>query len=151
MADLQTLRLPFKTWTTTFSVSADGLISFTDKGVTTTLLDLGDIDWERIVVDLDVTSATGTTPTLDLKLKTVNTGLGTAIAAGTLNLTDGGGTACAMTQATAATREIKAFGRRNADADGAGVSNAGRFLSAYADLGGTTPVFGGRLTIYAGL
>lgn len=153
MANLERLLEPSKVFKGTATVTADGLLNFhniTPEGGSSPYLDLSDVDWERIVVDLDVSAASGTSPTLDVKGKTLNVSSGTAIATGTCNAIDGGGTAFAMTQATAATREIKALGRRNADADAAGVSNVGKYFALYGDVGGTSPSFTITYTVYVG-
>ncbi|MGB0718498.1 MAG: hypothetical protein ACPGO7_04120 [Alphaproteobacteria bacterium] len=148
---LEKLRLPSKVFTFSATITEDGAVTLNGSGgESDTWVDLANIDWERVIVDLDVTAVSGTSPTLDLKLKTANSKEGTAVATGTLNAVDGNAAAMAMTQATAATREIKGFGRRNSDADAAGVSNIGKFFGLYADVSGTSPSFTVNGTVYFG-
>jgi len=138
----------YKTYRYNFSaLGTDGFASFTDdynNPVTYLPIPAG---WDRIIAQLDVTTANGTSPTLDCKFKTLVNNGGTAPVTGTLNLTDSNGTAFAMTQSTAASNEIKAIARKGSDADGPGISNAGTWLAAFLDFGGTSPAFTGTLSI----
>lgn len=129
------------------SFAADGLMSFTDLyGETSQYLPVP-ANYDEIIIDQDITAVTGTSPTLDTKLKTVINKAGTAPAAGTMDATDGGGTAIAMTQVTAVAREIKSVARKNADADAAGVANIGSHIALYGDVGGTSPTFTGEVFV----
>jgi len=153
MASLETLLQPSKVFVFSGTLTADGLLSFSNPngdGVDTPYLDLSGIDWERIVVDMDVSAASGTSPTLDLEAKTVNIASGTTPTTSLCDVKDGSGTAFAMTQATAATREIKALGRKNSDADGAGVANVGKYIAFFAETGGTSPSFTTKVVVYVG-
>jgi hypothetical protein len=143
------LRKPYKQWTGTFTVTADGMLTFTNPdGTTASWLYVGDVDWERCTIGLDVTAApTGTSPTLDLKLKTKAAKGGTAAGASTMDAKDTAGAAVAMTQATAAGRESKTFARLGNTASSA---NIGPYVGLYADVGGTTPSFTFNATLYFG-
>lgn len=139
---------PNAVFTGTFTnVSADGFVTLSGPGQSGELVDIGDVDWERIVIDWDVTALSGTN-TIG-KLKTANVKTGTAVAAATMDAKDGGGTAIVTTTRTGAGRELVVIGRKNADADGPGVSNVGRFIGFYLDTTSITDL-DGTVTIYVG-
>lgn len=147
MADLDTLRLGKKIWTGSFTgITSDQLLAiFTDKGQANSgLVDISDVDWERIVIDLDVTTLTGTSVTF--KLKTANTRGGTAIAATTQDAKNGAGTAIDSGSLTAAGRVMFAVARY--DADNA-ASNIGALIGLYADVTSITALVG-NVSIYVG-
>lgn len=132
MADLARLREPSKRWTYSGIISADGMLTFTDgSSNSSTWMDLGDVDWERIVIDADITTVTGTTTTLSLKLKTANSKTGTQPDATIMAAKDTGGTAITVAAATtAATRTVQALLRYN----GTGPATVGRYLGIFADV-----------------
>lgn len=146
MANLHTLRHSHKVFTGPFSnIAADGFVTLSGSGQDSgTLMDIGDIDWERIVVDLDITALTGTN--VIGKLKTCNVKSGTAIAATTMDAKNGAGTANVSSTATAAGRELHALARMDTDS---GPSNVGRFIGYYLDTSSITDL-DGTVTIYVG-
>lgn len=148
MADLQTLKSVQRTFSVAFTTSASGMLKFTKPdGTQTTWLDIGDVDWDHITIDNDVTSAAGTTETLDTKLKTCVAPNGTAPTNSTLDAKDAGGTGIAMTQVTtSAAREVKSYAKNTSS----GAANIGRYIGIWQQLGGTAPVYSGTLTIYVG-
>lgn len=152
MANLDTLKLGKKVFTGTFSnITSDQLLAIFNDGESSTAswLPIGDIDWERIVIDLDVTTLTGTNAIF--KLKTCNNKNGTAVTATTLDAKDGTGTAVASATLTGAGRSLIAVSRTGAgDFDTNAVTpNIGQFIGLYADVT-TLSDLDGTVTIYVG-
>lgn len=143
---LETLKKPFATFKGTFTnIAADGFVSFTQKGVTTNYLDIGDVDWERIVIDWDVTALSGTN--CIGKLKTLNDpAASTAPTATTMDAKDGAGNAVVTTTRTGAGRELVVVSRQDQDTGG---SNIGRYIGFYLDTSSITDL-DGSVTIYVG-
>lgn len=149
MAELATLRKPGRVFTGTFTgiTSDQALAIFPDStGAAVAFMDIDDLDWDRIVVDLDITSYSGTSVTF--KLKTCNNKSGTAIAATTMDLVDGAGSNVTSGSKTAVGRSLFKASRLHPGTTH-GMSNAGKFLVLYADVT-SIALLAGRVTIRVG-
>ncbi len=149
MPNTETLRKASRVFTGTFTgiTSDQALAIFPDSsGASVAFMDISDIDWDRAVVDLDITSYSGTSVTF--KLKTCNTKSGTAIAATTMDLVDGAGSNVTSGSKTATGRSLFKCSRLHPGTTH-GMSNAGKYLVLYADVTSIAKL-AGSVTIYIG-
>lgn len=148
MSNLSLLRKPSTALTFNFTgITSDQILTWTnpDTGmVGDSLLYIGDVDWERIVLDIDVTSFTGTN--VIFKLKTCNKRGGTAIAATTMDAKNGAGANVASSTITAVGRELVTVARFDTDN---GASNIGGFIGIYADVNSVS-VLAGTISVFVG-
>lgn len=150
MGDLQTLRYCQKVFQASFSsITSDQLLSiFRSEGLANQgWLNIGDVDWERIVIDIDVTGFSGTSVTF--KLKTLNNPQSsTAVTATTLDAKDPAGTNVTKSGVAAVGRSITVVGRTNANTT-TGYANIGKYIGLYADVTSLTKL-NGSVAIYVG-
>ena len=144
MSDTALLRRIYRARTYSFTgITSDQILTFLgEDGITYSLLDISDVDWNRIILDIDVTTLTGTN--VIFKLKTSNSRAGTAITATTMDAKNGAGTAIVSSTMTAAGRELVTVARMDADS---GASNIGRLIGVYADVSSITALVG-SITVF---
>jgi hypothetical protein len=146
MPDTTLLRRIYRSVAYSFTgITTDQILTFTaEGGQLASLFDIADVDWDRIVIDVDVTTITGTN--VIFKLKTANARSGTAIAATTMDAKNGAGTAIVSSTITAAGREMITVARLDSDS---GASTIGRMLGLYADVTSLSALVG-TANIYVG-
>lgn len=134
-------REPVRVQTIQFTgITADQLLTFTNpKGEIESLLQIADVDWERIILDIDVTTLTGTN--VIFKLKSCLKKGGTAIAATTMDAKDSAGNNVVSATLTAAGRSLVVVSRAG--------SNIGGLIGVYADVSSLSALVG-TISIYVG-
>jgi hypothetical protein len=122
-----------------------GLLTFIVNGQKTTLLPLQDIDWQRILLDIDIPTATGGT-SLTIKLKTQVSAGGSAITTTTMDAKSPASVNIASSAITSTGRQLIVAQREN----DTGASNISGLIGVWVDVSGTYTTLSGKINLFVG-
>lgn len=139
MTSNETLYKPFKVITLSFAdIAADALLADASGA---TAFDLADVNWERIVVETNITALTGTSVTF----KVVTGNRNALTTSSTVAKKGDGSTDFASASITGTGQSM--FAASKGAMDGSAVSTLGRYIAILADVTSITDL-DGTVTIY---